>query len=137
MDEIPNIAVFIKKGTRYNGIDIKKIHMARAYSEDLRIRIVKAYEQGLGSIREIAQQFQVGKTFVSKLLQRWQEQGSVSPLPQGGGAKSKLESVHLEKLQKMVEEKNDITLAELKEGLKQSTGLEIRPSCLNFCQFPQ
>jgi len=31
----------------------------------------------------------------------------------------------LEKLQKMVEEKNDITLAELKEGLKQSTGLEI------------
>jgi transposase len=35
--------------------------MARAYSEDLRIRIVKAYEQGLGSIREIAQQFQVGK----------------------------------------------------------------------------
>jgi putative transposase len=68
--------------------------MARAYSEDLRIRIVKAYEQGLGSIREIAQQFQVGKTFVSKLLQRWQEQGSVSPLPQGGGAKSKLESLN-------------------------------------------
>jgi putative transposase len=119
------IAVFTKKGTRYNEIDIKKIHMARAYSEDLRIRIVKAYEQGLGSIREIAQQFQVGKTFVSKLLQRWQEKGSVSPLPQGGGVKSKLESVHLEKLQKMVEEKNDITLAELKEGLKQSTGLEI------------
>ena len=99
--------------------------MARAYSEDLRIRIVKAYEQGLGSIREIAKQFQVGKTFVNKLLKRWQEEGVVSPLPQGGGVKPKLESVHLQKLHHMVEEKNDITLAELKEGLQQSTGLEV------------
>ena len=62
---------------------------------------------------------------MSKLLQRWQEKGSISPLPQGGGVKSKLESVHLQKLHHMVEEKNDITLAELKEGLKQSTGLEV------------
>lgn len=99
--------------------------MARAYSEDLRIRIITAYEQGLGTIREIAKQFQVGKTFVGKLLQRWQEKGIVSPLPQGGGIKSKLEPVHLQQLQKMVEAKNDITLAELKEGLQQATGLEI------------
>jgi transposase len=99
--------------------------MARAYSEDLRIRIVKAYEEGLGSIREVAKQFQVGKTFVSKLLHRWQETKSVSPLRQGGGAKSKLEALHLQKLQHMVDEKNDITLAELKEELKQSTGLEV------------
>jgi len=99
--------------------------MARAYSEDLRIRIVTAYKQGLGTIREIAKQFQVGKTFVSKLVQRWQETGSVSPLPQGGGAKSKLEEVHLQKLQKMVEQKNDVTLAELSEGLEEETGLKV------------
>jgi transposase len=99
--------------------------MARAYSEDLRIRIVKAYEQGLGSIREIAKQFQVGKNFVNDLLQVWKKTGSVSPQRQGGGVKPKLEEIHLQKLQKMVEEKNDITLEELSERLEEETGLKV------------
>lgn len=99
--------------------------MARAYSEDLRIRIVTSYKQGLGTIREIAKQFQVGKTFVSKLPQRWEQTGSVIPLRQGGGAKPKLEEVHLQKSQKMVEQKNDATLGDLSEGLEQETGLKV------------
>jgi transposase len=99
--------------------------MARAYSEDLRLRIVTSYKQGLGTIREIAKQFQVGKTFVSKLLQRWEHTGSVIPLRQGGGAKPKLEEVHLQKLQKMVEQKNDATLGDLSEWLEQETGLKV------------
>jgi transposase len=65
--------------------------MARAYSEDLRIRIVKAYEQRLGTIREIAKQFQVGKNFVNDLLQKWKNTGSVKPKRQGGGPKPKLD----------------------------------------------
>jgi len=99
--------------------------MARAYSEDLRIRIVTAYKQGIGTIREIAKQFQVGKTFVNRLVQRWKNTGSISPLPQGGGTKSKLEENHLQRLQKMVDEKNDITLGELRDELEQETGLKV------------
>ncbi|MFM7886900.1 MAG: hypothetical protein ACKPCM_09460 [Pseudanabaena sp.] len=40
--------------------------MAKPYSEDLRIRVVRAYEGELGSIREIAKQFQVGKTVTTQ-----------------------------------------------------------------------
>jgi transposase len=49
----------------------------------------------------------------------------VIPLRQGGGAKPKLEEVHLQKLQKMVEQKNDATLGDLSEGLEQETGLKV------------
>jgi transposase len=98
--------------------------MARAYSEDLRIRVVKAYEEGLGSIREIAKQFQVGKNFVNNLLQVWRKTGSVSPLRQGGGIKPKLGEVHLQRLEKMVEERSDITLAELSAELEKETGVK-------------
>lgn len=42
--------------------------MASAYLEDLQVKVVIAYEQGLGTILEIAKQYQVGKTTVSKLV---------------------------------------------------------------------
>jgi transposase len=51
----------------------------------------------LGTNREIVEQFQVGKTFISKLLQRWKEMGILSPQAQGSGVKSKLEEIHLQK----------------------------------------
>ena len=56
----------------------------------------------MGSIREIAKQFQVGKTFVNDLVQQWRKTGSVSPLPHAGGVKPKLEAEHLQKLQQGV-----------------------------------
>jgi len=99
--------------------------MARAYSEDLRIRIVNAYEQGLGSVIEIANQFQVGKTFVHDLIKRWHITGSVTPLPRRGGARPKLNQARLQKLEAMVQEKNDATLEELSERLEQETGVKV------------
>jgi transposase len=43
--------------------------MAKAYSADLRNRIVNTYNQGQLSIRETAQQFQVGKNGCISVLQ--------------------------------------------------------------------
>jgi len=99
--------------------------MAKAYSEDLRIRVVRAYEEKLGSIREIAKQFQVGKTFVNDLVQQWRKTGSVSALPHAGGVRPKLEAEHLQKLQQIVETTNDATLSELSEQLEIETGLKV------------
>ena len=103
--------------------------MAKLYSEDLRIRVVRAYEGELGSIREIAKQFQVGKTFVNDLVQQWRKTGSVSPWPHAGGVKPKLEAEHLQKLQQIVETTNDATLSELSEQLETETGLKVK--CTN------
>jgi transposase len=107
----------------------RKKRMAKLYSEDLRIRVVRAYEGELGSIREIAKQFQVGKTFVNDLVQQWRKTGSVSPLPHAGGVKPKLEAEHLQKLQQIVETTNDATLSELSEQLETETGLKVK--CTN------
>ncbi|MDH6056160.1 hypothetical protein [Umezakia ovalisporum] len=51
----------------------------RAYSIDLREKIVKAYEQGDTSIRKVAARFGVAKSFVQKLLLMNKMQGHVQP----------------------------------------------------------
>ncbi|WP_153009673.1 hypothetical protein [Mastigocoleus testarum] len=40
----------------------------KAYSIDLREKIVQAYEQGDTSVRKVASRFGVAKSFVQKLL---------------------------------------------------------------------
>lgn len=56
-----------------------------AYSTDLREKIVRAYDEGLGSQRKIAELFGVSRSFVEKLLHRRRTTGEVSALPHGGG----------------------------------------------------
>ena len=63
----------------------------RAYSIDLREKIVKAYEQGNTSIRKVADRFGVAKSFVQKLLSLNKTQGHVEPRPQGGAMKGELD----------------------------------------------
>jgi transposase len=104
--------------------------MARAYSLDLRTRIVKTYEEGQLSMREVAQLFQVGKNFVFNLIKLWKTTGSVSPRPHGGGQPAKLDSSHIAILQDIVEENNDATLEELAELLEQKSGLKVSPSTI-------
>jgi len=51
--------------------------MGAAYSEDLRRCIIKASEQGYQSVRELAKRFEVGKTFVNNLLNRYKQTGNL------------------------------------------------------------
>lgn len=48
----------------------------RAYSLDLRERVVASYEKGTGTIAEIAARFSVGETFLKKMLRQKRETGS-------------------------------------------------------------
>jgi len=59
--------------------------MAKAYSIDLRERVVATYENERKSIREVAKLFKVSKNFVFNLLKRVRETGHVAPKPHGGG----------------------------------------------------
>jgi transposase len=102
--------------------------MAKAYSADLRSRIVNTYNQGQLSIRETAQQFQVGKNFVCNLLKLWRNTGSVSPRPHGGGKPSKFSPSQIAILEEIVEQNNDATLEELAILLEEKCGLKVSPS---------
>lgn len=83
----------------------------KAYSIDLRKKIVKAYEEGNTSIRKVAQRFGVAKSFVQKLLMMKKNLGHVEPTQQGGAMKGELDGSE-ELLATMVEEYPDATLLE-------------------------
>ncbi len=66
--------------------------MPAPYSQDLRIRVIKAIHNLEGSQRQIAQRFQVSLTFVHNLLRHYRKTGSVQPKQHGGGVPPKIES---------------------------------------------
>lgn len=62
----------------------------KAYSLNLRQRVVEAYEQGLGSIAEVAEPFSVSTYFVKKMLRQWRQTADLAPLPHAGGQPASL-----------------------------------------------
>jgi transposase len=88
----------------------------RAYSNDLRERIVAAVQRGELSIRQIAHLFSVSLSCVVRLLQRQRRTGSVQPKPHPG-APRKLDAAADARLLELVREQPDATLAELRDRL--------------------
>ena len=103
----------------------------KAYSLDLRERVVNAYEQGKGSITQIAAMFNVGQTFVKKMLRQKRETGSVIPQPHKGGKPASLTDKHKALLRAKVHKQSDVSLAELLELLRQQAGLSVHPSTIS------
>lgn len=83
----------------------------KPYSVDLREKIVNAYERGGTSVRKIAVQFGVAKSYVQKLLQLKRTLGHLEPKKQGGAVKGKLDEYGSE-LTEMVKSHPDATLSE-------------------------
>ena len=100
----------------------------QAYSLDLRERVVSAYEKGAHSIREIAEQFSVGQTFVKKMLRQKRDTGSLARLAHRAGAKPALATPHRQWLARAIKEHPDATLAELREGLAKEQHLVVSPA---------
>ena len=59
--------------------------MPAAYTIELRRRIVRAYAQGQGSVRELAKRFAVAPNTVQNYRNLLRDTGSLAPRPHGGG----------------------------------------------------
>ena len=103
----------------------------KAYSLDLRQKIVDAYAEGNVSQRQLAKQFRVALSFVEKLLKQHRETGNIAPLVRTAQTPTKLNSEQLTVLEQIVAEKNDATLAELRAELEQKTGVLIGRSTVD------
>ena len=90
--------------------------MARAYSQDLRIRLVRYVEGGV-SARAAAKVFGVSESSAIKWMQRWHRQKSVAPHPVRGHRRQLLER-HTDWLLEVIEIKTDLTLEEIRAQLK-------------------
>ena len=89
----------------------------KAYSLDLRERVVSAYENGVETIREVSEQFQVSESFIKKMLARHRTSGDLTPRGHGGGQKKRLSGAQRKWLLKTVLAMPDITLSELQQAI--------------------
>ena len=87
--------------------------MAAPYSDDLRDRVLAAYDRGMKT-KEIAEVFQVSPAWARRIKQCRRETGRVRPLPTGGKRVQKIDPVLLAEL---VRRQPDATLKELREQL--------------------
>jgi transposase len=89
----------------------------RAYSLDLRQKVVAAVERGDSTIAAVASAFGVGLTFVKKMLRQHRETGDLSPRPHRGGQTRRLSAKHLKLLRAEVARGPDKTAAALRDHL--------------------
>ncbi|BBL34057.1 hypothetical protein Nstercoris_01854 [Nitrosomonas stercoris] len=103
--------------------------MPKAYSEDLRWRVVADTEKGL-SIRAVADKYSVSPSFVSKITCLWRREGSVSPRKIGGYRRHALSAHAAEVKGKLLEDK-DITLAQLRDWIEETLGVRVHVSSVD------
>jgi transposase len=96
-----------------------------SFSTDLRRRVVAACEAGWLTQPEVADEFGVSVAFITKLLRRHREEGTVAARPRGGNHPPALGKRDLVALRHLVREQPDATLAELRERLKERRGVEV------------
>ena len=95
----------------------------RAYSMDLRERVVAACDEGIDTRPEIAERFSVSQSWIRRLLQRRRERGSIAPKPHSGGQKPAFDAEGRERLRQAVAERPDATLAELRDAVGATCGI--------------
>jgi transposase len=105
--------------------------MPKAYSQDLRDRVIDAVERGGMSRRAAARRFGVSESIAVKWLEQLERHGSREPVGHGGHRASKL-APHREFLEAARAEKSDTTLQALcdrllaERGVKADTGMMSR-----------
>ena len=87
----------------------------KAYSIDLRKRVLAAYDSGKYSLNQIAKQFQVTTRWIQKLRQRRKLEGSIAPKPQNQGRKPVFQGNNLKRLEQFINAHPDATLEETKQ----------------------
>jgi transposase len=97
----------------------------KPYSLDLRQKILRAYDQRLGSQRALAALFGVSQSFLEKLLQRRRTSGAIAPRPHAGGRPPHYDEAALTLVRQWVREQPDATLEELCTQLQQQCGLRV------------
>ena len=101
------------------------------YSIDLRQRIVDAYQNREGSVRELAERFHVAPNTVQNYLTLVHATGDVAPCPHGGGMPRKIDDAGEQELVALLEEKSHQTLAELVEGMVRRRHVHVSVSTMS------
>lgn len=102
--------------------------MPKAYSQDLRDRIVKCVERG-ASRRSTALKFDVSVSFVIRLVHQWRSTGSSRVRGTGGRLVHRL-AAHGELVDRLLAAQRDMTLEELRIALARE-GVQVSRSSVD------
>ena len=87
--------------------------MAKTYSQDLRDRVLAAYDRGM-TTTQIAHTFAVSHAWARRVRQRRRETGRTTALQRGGPTIIKID---MQRLAELVQEQPDATMLELRDRL--------------------
>lgn len=87
----------------------------RAYSMDLRVRVLQDSDAGMKAA-DVAEKYHVSGSWVRLLKQRRRETGEVAPRAQRHGPRPKL-APHVHRLTELIQAQPDLTLVELQAAL--------------------
>jgi transposase len=96
--------------------------MCEAYSDDLRRKLLEAYDRGEGSLEELAEQFGVSTPWAWKISAQRKRTGQIERVEQRHGPESKVTAEVQERLRGWVRQQPDLTLQELQQRLEEARG---------------
>ncbi|MDG3002427.1 IS630 transposase-related protein [Paludisphaera mucosa] len=85
----------------------------KAYSTDLRERVVAACDAGDATREQVAARFSVSVAWIRKLIRQRRETGSIAPKPRGGGRAPAFDADAALRLREAVRADDDATLQQL------------------------
>jgi transposase len=97
----------------------------KAYSPDLCAKIVRAYDEGQGSQRQLARQFRVSLAFIQKMRRRQRATGEPAATRHTGGRQPLLDPAALALVTRLIHEQNDLTLSELCERVSDERSVRV------------
>jgi transposase len=92
--------------------------MGAAYSQDLRDRVLAAYDRGM-TTKPISELFKISPAWARRIKQRRRESGELAARPMGG---VRVVKIDLEHLRQLVSEQPDATTRELHQRLGANCG---------------
>lgn len=87
--------------------------LMKAYSIDLRKRVIAVYDSGKYTLKQVAERFEVTTRWIQQLRRRRQLEGTIAPHPQNQGRKPAFRGKQLDELNDFVKHRPDATLAEI------------------------
>lgn len=99
--------------------------MARAYSNDLRRKLLEAHEQGQGTLEELAEEFGVSLGFAKKISAALRRTGRMERSEQRHGRPNQVTPLVQERLREWLRQQPDRTLAELQRQLREQEHVSV------------
>ena len=91
--------------------------MAKAYSDDLRRKLLEAHDRREGSLQELARRFAVSVPWAWKISSQRRRTGQMERVEQRHGSPSRATAEVEARLRRLVREQPDRTLMEFQQGL--------------------